>query len=74
MAHLELPKAQWTDAAHVEKMESLYVPLALTPLYIRAAGHGCNQMCRMDKYGFPQIGAKGARRVNGFKTGDIVMA
>jgi hypothetical protein len=28
----------------------------------------------MDKYGFPQIGAKGARRVKGFKTGDIVMA
>jgi hypothetical protein len=31
-------------------------------------------MCRMDKYGFPGTGAKGAKRVRGFQTGDIVKA
>ena len=55
-------------------MEGLYVPPVLTSLYIRTAGHGCSQMGRMDKYGFPQIGAKGARRVKGFKTGGMVAA
>jgi hypothetical protein len=55
-------------------MEYIYMPATLTPLYIRAAGHGCRQMCRMDKYGFPRTGSKGSRRVFGFKTGDMVTA
>ena len=70
----DLPKAHWTDAACVGEIEYLYVPPTLTPLYIQAAGHGCRQMCRMDKYGFPRTRAKGARRVKGFKTGDMIMA
>ena len=70
----DLPKAHWIDAACVGAMEFIYVPSALTPLYIRAMGHGCRQMCRMDKYGFPRTGSKGARRVFGFKTGDMVSA
>jgi len=69
-----LPKAHWIDAACVGEMENLYVSPALTPLYIRATGHGCRQMCRMDKYGFPRTGSKGSRRVFGFKTGDMVTA
>jgi hypothetical protein len=28
----------------------------------------------MDKYGFPRTGAKGAKRVRGFQTGDLVKA
>ena len=70
----DLPKAHWTDAACVGEMECIYVPPALTPLYIRATGHGCRQMCGMDRYGFPRTKAKGARRVKGFKTGDMVTA
>jgi hypothetical protein len=58
-----LPKDHWIDAACVGEMESLpYLPPALTPLTIQAMGHGCRQMCRMDKYGFPRTGAKGTRR------------
>jgi len=69
-----LPKAHWIDASCVGEMEGLYVPPALTPLYIQAMGHGSRQMCRMDKYGFPRTGSKGPRRVFGFKTGDLVTA
>ena len=69
-----LPKAHWIDAACVGKMENLYLPPTLTPLHIQSMGHGCRQMCRMDKYGFPRTGSKGPRRVFGFKTGDMVTA
>ena len=69
-----LPKAHWIDAACVGEVDHLYVPSTLTPLTILAMGHGCRQMCRMDKYGFPRTGSKGPRRVFGFKTGDMVTA
>lgn len=42
------------------------------PLLILANGHGCRQMCRMDRYGFPRTGPKEAKFVKGFQTGDIV--
>jgi 5-methylcytosine-specific restriction endonuclease McrA len=69
-----LPKAHWIDAACVGEVDRLYVPSTLTPLTIQAMGHGCRQMCRMDKYGFPRTSSKGPRRVFGFKTGDLVTA
>jgi 5-methylcytosine-specific restriction endonuclease McrA len=69
-----LPKAHWIDAACVGEMEGLYMPTTLTPLYIRATGHGSRQMCRMDRFGFPHSRSKGQRRVFGFKTGDMVTA
>ena len=69
-----LPKAHWIDAACVGIMENLCLPPTLTPLHIQSMGHGCRQMCRMDKYGFPRTGAKGPRRVFGFKTGDMAIA
>ena len=69
-----LPKAHWIDAVCVGKMEDLYLPPTLTPLLIQSMGHGCRQMCRMDRYGFPRTGSKGPRRVFGFKTGDMVKA
>ncbi len=48
----ELPKTHWLDAACVgqstpEKLKALGVQ----PLLITANGHGCRQMCRMNKYG-----------------------
>ncbi len=44
------------------------------PLLIKACGHGCRQMCRMDKYGFVRTSAKESKFVQGFQTGDIVKA
>lgn len=74
-AQLGLPKAHWIDAACAgESGERARVDLKLVPLAIRAAGHGTRQMCRMDKYGFPRTSPKGARRMQGFKTGDVVKA
>ncbi len=71
----ELPKTHWLDAACVgqstpEKLKALGVQ----PLLITANGHGCRQMCRMNKYGFPRTGPKEAKFVKGFQTGDMVNA
>src|SRR5205807_2663282 len=46
----------------------------IRPLLITSNGHGCRQMCRMDKYGFPRTRPKEAKFVKGFQTGDIVKA
>lgn len=69
------PKAHWIDAACVGKTGSA-VRLApdIEAFYIKAMGRGCRQMCRMDRYGFPRTGPKGARTVHGFRTGDLVHA
>lgn len=70
-----LPKTHWLDAACVgastpERLDVRFV----SPLIIKANGHGTRQMCRMDKYGFPRTGPKQAKKVGGFQTGDIVKA
>jgi 5-methylcytosine-specific restriction endonuclease McrA len=72
---LGLAKAHWRDAACV----GASTPQALDtrgvrPLLIRTTGHGTRQMCRMNAFGFPRTGPKGARVVKGFKTGDMVRA
>ncbi len=70
-----LPKAHWLDAACVGASTPPELGLkSLTPLLIRAMGHGCRQMCLMDRYGFPRTGPKQAKRVKGFQTGDLVRA
>lgn len=71
----EFPKTHWLDAACVGKStpERLQVT-GIQPLLITANGHGCRQMCRMNKYGFPRTGPKEAKFVKGFQTGDIVKA
>jgi 5-methylcytosine-specific restriction endonuclease McrA len=70
-----LPKTHWCDAACVGRStpQSLNIK-HLVPLRITATGHGSRQMCLMDEYGFPRSKPKGAKRVKGFQTGDLVRA
>jgi 5-methylcytosine-specific restriction endonuclease McrA len=67
------PKDHWIDAACVGENPAV-IPTHLKPILIKAMGWGSRQMCRMDKYGFPRTGAKQAKRVHGFQTGDLVKA
>lgn len=69
------PKAHWVDAACVGKRGlSVHVDPKNHPLQIRATGWGSRQMQRVDRHGFPRTSTKGARRVQGFQTGDRVEA
>ncbi len=70
-----IPKTHWLDAA----CAGASTPARLrwqevVPLLITAQGWQRRQMCLVDSYGFPRTKAKGASRVFGFKTGDIVKA
>jgi hypothetical protein len=70
-----LPKAHWLDAACVGRSTPEIIKAeGITPLCIKATGHGCRQMCSMDKYGFPRTGPKVAKRMKGYQTGDLVRA
>jgi hypothetical protein len=74
-SRLQYPKKHWIDAACVGKSgESVRLNPGMPFLQIKATGHGSRQMCRMDRFGFPRTGAKGAKSVKGFKTGDLVKA
>lgn len=69
------PKEHWVDAACVgESGSSVKIDLRLNPLKIKATGHGSRQMCRTDKYGFPNRHRLRQKRHFGFQTGDIVKA
>lgn len=68
------PKDHWIDAACVGEKGNSVLLLCGTVLIADAKGHGSRQMCRVDKYGFPRTGAKTSSIVNGFKTGDMVVA
>jgi hypothetical protein len=46
----------------------------MVPLLITAQGHGCRQKCNVNDLGFPISQPKGAKRVKGFQTGDMVRA
>ena len=71
----EHPKTHWLDAACVGKSTPATINAkGVQPLLIKACGHGCRQMCRMDKYGFVRTSAKESKFVQGFQTGDIVKA
>ena len=71
----QYPKAHWIDAACAGVTgEHVHISAVIVPLRIRAMGRGSRQMCSVDKYGFPRTAAKGAKRVQGFQTGDIVKA
>ena len=70
-----LPKSHWIDAACVGESTPQYLNvLNVMPLGIKAMGHGNRQMCRTDKYGFPVQHRTGAKRFQGFSTGDLVVA
>lgn len=72
---LGLEKAHWVDAACIGASTPDELRVAgVSPLQIRAMGHGSRQMCRMNKYGFPRTGPKQVRVVKGFRTGDLVRA
>ncbi len=70
-----LPKEHWIDAACVGvSTPALLGVNGVIPLRIIATGHGCRQLCLMDKFGFPRTKPKQAKRVKGYQTGDIVRA
>jgi len=71
----DLPKTHWCDAVCVGRSTPEHLCIKnVVPLRITATGHGSRQMCLMDKYGFPRTKPKGAKRVKGFQTGDLVRA
>jgi 5-methylcytosine-specific restriction endonuclease McrA len=71
----DLPKTHWLDAACVGKStpERLRVK-GIVPLFIKANGHGCRQLCLMDEYGFPRTKPKQKQFTHHFRTGDVVRA
>jgi 5-methylcytosine-specific restriction endonuclease McrA len=71
----DLPKTHWLDAACVGRSTPEHLIIThVVPLHIRAVGHGSRQMCLVDEHGFPRSKPKGAKRVKGFQTGDLVRA
>ncbi len=69
------PKAHWIDAACVgESGAHVKLDSNMAVLQVKSCGHGCRQMCRMDKFGFSRTSAKSTREVEGFRTGDLVKA
>ena len=70
-----LPKAHWIDAACVGKSTPEQITMTdVSPLLITAKGHGSRQMCNVNDLGFPCSKPKGAKRVKGLQTGDMVVA
>ena len=69
------PKAHWIDAACVG-VSGTDVAIAekLMPLIAKTTGHGCRQVTRTDRFGFPRQAAKKGGSVFGFQTGDMVRA
>lgn len=69
------PKQHWIDAACVGiSGEQVVISDSLLPLLVKATGHGCRQVTRTDRFGFPRQTAKKGGAVFGFQTGDIVQA
>jgi len=70
-----LDKTHWIDAACVGASTPLILLIdRVHPLRIQATGHGCRQMCLMNRFGFPRAKPKSCKVVHGFQTGDIVKA
>ena len=70
---LKLEKQHWIDAACVGDIDNLKL-LTNQPLKIKCNGHGTRQMCRTNKYGFPERYVPRFKFIKGFQTGDIVKA
>ena len=71
---LDLPKAHWTDAACAGVSTPTLKLNGISPLYIKATGHGNRQLCGTNKFGFPTRHRERHRSFMGFRTGDIVRA
>jgi len=69
-----LPKAHWLDAACVGQSTPILNIKGIKVLFITANGHGTRQICRTDKYGFPNRYCSRTKFHFGFQTGDIVKA
>jgi hypothetical protein len=70
-----LPKAHWIDAACVGTSTPVSLKIAgVVPLLIAATGHGNRQKCNVNEIGFPCSQPKGAKKVKGFQSGDLVRA
>jgi 5-methylcytosine-specific restriction endonuclease McrA len=68
-------KDHWIDAACVGASgDKVVISDNMLPLLIKATGHGCRQVTRTDRFGFPRQSAKKGGPVFGFRTGDIVKA
>jgi len=70
-----LPKSHWIDAACVGTSTPVSLKIAgVVPFLIAATGHGSRQKCNVNEIGFPRSSPKGAKKVKGFQTGDLVRA
>ncbi|MBD2450120.1 HNH endonuclease [Nostoc sp. FACHB-152] len=70
----QLIKTHWLDAACVGQSTPILIIKGIKPLLITANGHGTRQMCRTDKFGFPNRYVPKLKFIKGFQTGDIVKA
>ncbi len=70
-----LPKLHWVDAACCGASTPTLLQLwGVHPWLIEAKGRQRRQMVNVDAHGFPVGHAKGPSRVQGFHTGDLVLA
>jgi 5-methylcytosine-specific restriction endonuclease McrA len=71
----KMPKTHWLDAACVGASTSEYANWqSIVPLQITATGRHSRQMCRMNRYGFPEKAPKASSVIGGLRTGDMVRA
>jgi 5-methylcytosine-specific restriction endonuclease McrA len=72
---LGLAKTHWHDAAAVGASTPAQLRLRhITPLQIKAMGHGTRQRCRTNASGFPIAHRARQKRFFGMQTGDLVKA
>jgi 5-methylcytosine-specific restriction endonuclease McrA len=70
-----LPKMHWVDAVCVgASTPAELVTQGIVPLLITAQGRHSRQMCRTNRFGFPDKTPKATSVVGGLRTGDIVRA
>jgi len=74
-ASRNLPKSHWIDAACCGRSTPEHLQVQhVRPWLIEAKGRQARRMVNVDEHGFPVGRAKGASRVQGFRTGDLVRA
>jgi hypothetical protein len=70
-----LPKTPWLDAAGVgASTPGVLHTTGIVPLLSAAQGRHSRQMCRTNRFGFPDTAPKATSGVGGFRTGDLVRA